>query len=60
LRIVLESLILYYRGETRAITAIRTKERFGITVPLRTLSGWLADFLVVTLQVHLRCQKDRR
>lgn len=42
LKIVLETLMLYYGGETRARTAKRVKERFGISVPARTLSAWLA------------------
>jgi PD-(D/E)XK nuclease superfamily len=54
LKIVLESLILYYRGETRQVTAKKIKERFGITVPLRTLSGWLAEYRPLTTYGRLR------
>src|SRR5579863_83889 len=37
LTVILESLIAYYRGDTRERTAARIKERFGIAVPPRTL-----------------------
>src|ERR1700722_11675988 len=43
LKIVLESLIYYYRGETREVTVKRIKERFGIEVSARTLSTWIAE-----------------
>src|SRR3546814_21190645 len=39
LKIILESLMLYYRGSTRAATTKTIRERFGIDVPLRTLSS---------------------
>jgi PD-(D/E)XK nuclease superfamily protein len=57
LKIVIESLILYYRGETRGATAKKIKERFGITVPLRTLSGWLADYRPLTTYARLRTEQ---
>jgi hypothetical protein len=54
LKVVLEALILYYRGETRAVTVKRIKERFGIAVPLRTLSAWLAEYRPITTYSRLR------
>jgi len=54
LKIVVESLMLYYRGETRARTAKAIKERFGINVPPRTLSSWLADYRELTTYARLR------
>jgi ATP-dependent exoDNAse (exonuclease V) beta subunit len=57
LKLVLESLILYYRGETRTVTAKKIKERFGITVPARTLSGWLADYRPLTTYSRLRTEQ---
>ena len=48
LKVILESLIYYYRGETRERTAEYIKGRFGIAVPSRTLSAWLAEYRVLT------------
>lgn len=56
LKIILEALMLYYRGETRAHTAQRIRERFGITVPPRTLSTWLAEYRDLTTYRRLRDQ----
>ena len=42
LKIILESLMLYYRGDTRTHVAKRIKERFGIAIPPRTLSTWIS------------------
>lgn len=44
LKVILEALMLYYRGETREHTSKRIGERFGIAVPARTLSTWLAEY----------------
>lgn len=44
LKVILESLIYYYRGETRERTAEYIKGRFGIAIPSRTLSAWLAEY----------------
>jgi hypothetical protein len=60
LKIVLESLIYYYRGETREITARRIKERFGIAVPTRTLSAWLAEYRTLTTFARLRQQQSKK
>jgi hypothetical protein len=60
LKLVLESLILYYRGETRAVTAKRIKERFGATVPLRTLSAWLTEYRPLTTYARLRAELTRK
>ena len=54
LKIILESLMLYYLGDTRERTAKHIKERFGITVPLRTLSAWLAEYRGLTTYARLR------
>lgn len=54
LKIILESLMLYYRGETRERTSMRIKERFGIAVPSRTLSTWLAQYRELTTYARLR------
>ncbi|SEH12882.1 PD-(D/E)XK nuclease superfamily protein [Sphingopyxis sp. YR583] len=48
LKIILESLIVYYSGETRERTSAIIKERFGIAVPGRTLSSWLAEYRELT------------
>jgi hypothetical protein len=48
LKVILESLIYYYRGETRERTAEHIRERFGISVPSRTLSAWLAEYRDLT------------
>ena len=39
LKLILESLVLYYRGESWARVVKRIKERFGVAVPMRTLSS---------------------
>lgn len=54
LKVILESLIVYYSGETRARTSAIIKERFGIAVPARTLSSWLAEFRELTGYERLR------
>lgn len=38
LRVILEALQLYYRGETRAQTSKQIQERFGIRIPARTFN----------------------
>lgn len=53
-KIILESLIVYYTGETRDRTSAIIKERFGIAVPARTLSSWLAEFRELTGYERLR------
>jgi hypothetical protein len=54
LKIVLESLMNYYRGETREETAKKIAERFGIRVPSRTLSNWIAEYRPLTTYARLR------
>jgi transposase-like protein len=39
LKVILEALMLYYRGETREQASKRIRERFWITIPIRTLSN---------------------
>src|SRR3546814_19513772 len=39
LKIILESLLLYYRGSTRAATTRPIRERFGIDVQIGRASG---------------------
>ena len=46
--------MLYYRGETRKRVSERTKERFGVHVPPRTLSAWLAEYRTLTTYARLR------
>lgn len=54
LKVILEALQLYYRGETRAQTSKQIQERFGIRIPARTLSTWLAEFRNLTTYARLR------
>lgn len=54
LKVILEALQLYYRGETRAQTSTQIQERFGIRIPARTLSTWLAEFRNLTTYARLR------
>jgi len=53
---MLEAMMHYYRGETRENTSRRIKERFGIAVPARTLSTWLAEYRELTTYARLRAQ----
>src|SRR3546814_5816314 len=53
-KIILESLMLYYRGSTRAATTRTIRERFGIDVPLRTLSSWIAEYRDITAFARMR------
>ena len=54
LKVILESLIYYYRGETRERTAEHIRARFGISVPARTLSAWLAEYRDLTPYARYR------
>ena len=54
LKVILESLCLYYRGETRRRVAQRIKERFGLSVSPRTLSQWLSEYRELTTYARLR------
>lgn len=54
LKVILESLMLYYRGNTRAVVARRIKSRFGIRVPERALSNWLAEYRELTTYDKMR------
>ena len=54
LKVILEAIMLYYRGETRHRVAARIKERFGVHVPPRTLSAWLAEYRTLTTYARLR------
>ena len=54
LKIIVEALQLYYRGETRAQTSMQIQERFGVRIPARTLSTWLAEFRGLTTYARLR------
>lgn len=54
LKVIMESLMLYYRGESRDTTARRIKERFGLTLPARTLSAWLAEYRELTTYARMR------
>jgi hypothetical protein len=52
--VILESLCLYYCGETRERVAHRIKERFGVRLSPRTLSTWLAEYRELTTYARLR------
>ena len=54
LKIILESLMLYYRGATREATIKTIRERFGLAVPPRTLSSWIADYRDLTAYARMR------
>lgn len=54
LKVILEALQHYYRGETREQTSRRIRERFGIRIPARTLSTWLAEYRDLTTYARLR------
>jgi transposase-like protein len=54
LKIILEALILYYQGDTRAAAIKQIKDRFGIAIPERTLSTWLADYRELTTYARIR------
>lgn len=54
LKVIVECLIAYYRGETRERAAERIKERFGVVVPARTFSTWLAEYRALTTYARLR------
>jgi hypothetical protein len=54
LKVVLESLMHYYPGESRARTAEKIRERYGLRVPERTLSAWLAEYRGLTTYSRLR------
>jgi hypothetical protein len=58
LKVILESLMHYYRGETRARAAARVKERFGVAVPKRTLPAWLSEYRELTPYARLRDQQS--
>jgi PD-(D/E)XK nuclease superfamily len=60
LKLILESLCLYYRGETRQRVAQRIKERFGLSVSPRTLSQWLAEYRELTTYARLRSRTITR
>jgi len=62
LKIILESLMLYYRGETRAATVKKIRARFGVSLSPRTLSSWLAEYRDLTTYAKLRndCLKEFR
>ena len=53
-KVILESLCLSYRGETRKRVAQRITERFGIRLSPRTLSAWLAEYRELTTYARLR------
>jgi hypothetical protein len=56
LKVILEAIVLYYRGETRQRVAKRIRECFGLSIPPRTLSAWLAEYRALTTYVRLREQ----
>jgi hypothetical protein len=54
LKVILESPMHYYRGETRERTSDKINERFGISVPPRTLSAWISQYRDLTPYARLR------
>jgi hypothetical protein len=54
LRVILDAIIAYYRGDTREAVSRQVKERFGIAVPARTLSSWLAEYRELTTYARMR------
>ena len=54
LKVILESLCLYYREETRQRVAARITERFGMRLSLPTLSQWLTESRELTTSTRLR------
>jgi ATP-dependent exoDNAse (exonuclease V) beta subunit len=54
MKVILEALMLYYRGETREHTSKRIRERYGMAIPARTLSTWLAEYRGFTTYARLR------
>ncbi|MFT3968373.1 MAG: PD-(D/E)XK nuclease family protein [Sphingobium sp.] len=54
LKVILESLVSYYQGHTRAEVARQIRSRFGLSLPERTLSGWLAEYRELTTYGRLR------
>jgi ATP-dependent exoDNAse (exonuclease V) beta subunit len=49
----------YYRGESRARTVQKIHERYGLRVPERTLSAWLAENRALTTYARLRADGAR-
>jgi ATP-dependent exoDNAse (exonuclease V) beta subunit len=60
LKVILEALMLYYQGETRARVSLLIKDRFGITLPERTLSTWLSEYRPLTTYARLRSMHSQR
>lgn len=60
LKIILESIMLYCQGYTRGETSQRINERFGIVVPPRTLSNWIAEYRPLTTYARLREEGAKR
>jgi transposase-like protein len=53
LKIILESVMNYYQGYTRAQTSQRIAERFDIKVPPRTVSNWIAEYRGLTTYARM-------
>lgn len=60
LKVILEALMHYYRGETKQRTIKRIKDRFGLTLSPRTLSTWLAEYKPLTTYDRLRKQGSKQ
>lgn len=56
LKVILESLMLYYRGHTKTETLRRIKERYGLSASLRTLTAWLQEHKPLTTYARLRTE----
>lgn len=54
LKVILEALMLYYRGETRATAIDRVQSRYGVKLSPRTLSSWIAEYRELTTYAKLR------
>ncbi len=54
LKVILESLMHYYRGYTASKTLGRLKDRFGLTIAPRTFATWLKEYKPLTTYARLR------
>ena len=54
LKVILEALCRFYRGETRQHVARHLKEQFGIATSPRTISSWLSEYRELTTYARLR------
>jgi hypothetical protein len=60
LKVILSGLSHYHTGHTTSQSAERIKERYGLTIPPRTLSTWLAAYKPLTTYARLRDEGRKR